>query len=166
MWSYWSGGLGISSNFNNLSNGGVRLYHVDARLYDYSLNGIVDKKTDEYSNVTFACDNNAYDHSRSSRLAPYADYKLLSIIQRGGIDTFGVKVDNPDDFNELKNNHHFLGVEDLFVKGNVFTFNNYKHFLSKTGQAVSTMDNGESFPYTITFDNVSTTSATITFTKI
>ena len=57
--------------------------------------------------------------------------------------------------------NHFLSKDDLFHKGDVFTFNKYKHFLSKSGKTVTTMDNGETFPYKITFTSMSATQTTV-----
>ena len=69
--------------------------------------------------------------------------KLLALIQKGGTDTFG-----------SENGRHYLNKTDLFQTGDTFTFSNYAKFLSKSGRNVTTMDNGETFPWKIDFESV------------
>ena len=77
------------------------------------------------------------------------------LIQKGGVDTFG-KTDNTS-----KN----LKFDDLFLTGDEFTFYKYAHFLSKTGREITTMDNGENFPYEISFQSVEKDEAIVTIRK-
>ena len=79
--------------------------------------------------------------------------KQLALIQKGGVDTFG------------QNSVAMLQETDLFKTGDTFTFNNYKHFLSKSGATVTRMDNGETFPWTIEFEEVTPNYARIRFHK-
>ena len=85
------------------------------------------------------------------------DEKLLTLIQKGKVDTFGALTDDP--------NRRWLSDADLFKEGDTFTFSEYSHFLSKTGVKKTTMDNGETFPYTIHFDKMSQDQVTVTVSK-
>ena len=160
------------NNRANLANGGIRLYHVDARLFhlwhenpDAQAAGLdgtevtsLDKSTwGWYPQYVTIGPNNSYDYTAtgngSNNTPLCADMKLLTLIQKGGIDTFGQNVET------------YLSKNDLFQTGDTFTFDVYKHFLSKTGQTVTTMDNGETFPWTIEFVQVGTETATIRIHK-
>ena len=147
-WEYYS------NTYQNLGNFGVRLYHVNAQLYKYSGGGFVpfdDKVENNY--VYTVTDNSIYEYAdRSYYFSNFADYKLLSVIQRGGVDTFGSTASGA---------RHFLSSNDLFRQGDVFTFDNYKQFLTKTSAVPTTMNNGETFPYKITFVAMSATQVTV-----
>lgn len=151
----------ISSSGLSLDNAGIRLYHVDARLWDsYNQREIPDAATlnDGITNLSYVtiAPNNSYDASAypSSCPADWSDFKLLTLIQSEGVDTFGAPT------------RYFLTDQDLFQTGDTFTFDFYKHFLTKKGNTVTTMDNGEEFPYVIYFENVSANEATIKITKV
>ncbi len=146
---------------------GVRLYHVDARVFGSNKRNennkevlIVDDmdsqeiKTKEdiakYENVTHGA-NNSYDYlAYEGGIEQCKDYKLLTIIQKGGEDTFGTN-----------NDRHYLKKSDLFLEGDKFTFSKYAKFLSKTGKTVKNMDNGEKFHWEITFTKMSKESVTM-----
>lgn len=166
---FWSS---YCTNRANLGNGGIRLYHVDARLYhlwhsdpDAQAAGLdgteitsLDKSTwGWYPNYVAIGPNNSYNYQSTGYGAnnppACSDMKLLTLIQRGGTDTFGQNVNT------------YLSQNDLFKTGDTFTFNAYKHFLSKTGQTVTSMDNGETFPWTIEFVQVGVDTATIRIHK-
>ena len=156
-WYNWSGALGT---------GGVRLYHVDSRIYGYNgsdvdanhagLGGsLVDNvKTSNYEHFIVGA-NNSYDASSYISVPGFDDFQLLTLIQRGKVNTFS---------NSSSNKRHYLTREDLFITGSVFTFNDYKSFFTKTSVA-TTMDDGRTFPYTITFNEVTSSKATITITR-
>ena len=146
---------------------GIRLYHVDARLYNsYSGEEVSDKEHLEYiqeNSYSRGIDvgvNNSYKYSDYANPGnpAWSDYKMLALIQKGGTDTFGNTKDN-------NGNVDFLTVSDLFRTGDQFTFAKYKHFLSKSGARVTTMDNGETFPYTIDFVSVTKNEAVIKISK-
>ena len=144
-------------------NAAVRLYHVDARLWDANTREVLDDVDD----IKNAANQGHYIDLRTSNTYNYGEYagyqreadhdfKLLSVMQKGGVDTFG---------STSESDRHQLGIEDLFRTGDTFDFDTYKHFLSKTGKTITTMDNGETFPYTITFDSVGMNGCAITVTK-
>ena len=142
-----------STYCGDLGSYGVRLYHVSSQIYKWGGSSFLPIDTGSYTgSIYFPTDNNQYDYDRWSYYADYADQKLLSIIQQGGVDTFGSTESGA---------RKYLNGDDLFHQGDVFTFNQYKHLLSKTGAEVTTMDNGETFPYKITFTAMSATSVTI-----
>ena len=147
VWDYYS------NNYANLGDYGVRLYHVNAQLYKYTYtDGFVpvDGKIGN-NRVWQVTDNNIYDYP-NRYFDDFADYKLLSVIQRGGVDTFGSTASGA---------RHYLSSTDLFRQGDVFTFDAYKQFLTKTNAVPSTMNNGETFPYKITFTEMSATEVTV-----
>ncbi len=147
-WEYYS------SRYN-LGGYGVRFYHVNAQQYRYTSGGFVEINEHITSpGYYYRCaDNNAYDYERrSSYFEDYADFKHLAIVQRGGNDTFG---------STSPGARHYLTSADLFHQGDVFTFNQYKQFLTKTNAIPTTMNNGETFPYKITFTAMSATQTTV-----
>jgi len=141
-----------NASCDDLGDYGVRLYHVSSQIYEYTGSGFSPIDTAGYTSWMYQpTDNNEYSYAyRSSYFADWADYKQLAIIQQGGTDTFG-----------NAGSRQYLNGDDLFHQGDVFTFNNYKHFLSKSGAAVTAMDNGETFPYKITFTSMSATNVTV-----
>ena len=148
-WEYYS------NRYGDLGSYGVRLYHVNAQLYKYTGGSFVPYDDDEIPNSYLyqATDNNIYDYSgRANVFDDYADFKHLAVIQRGGVDTFG-STDSKA--------RHFLSKNDLFRQGDVFTFDAYKQFLTKTNAIPTTMNNGEIFPYKITFTEMSATQVTV-----
>jgi hypothetical protein len=166
-WTSWE-----DENSVSLGNGGIRLYHVDARVVGCNSGEFLNSSNedvwhqvdylDEFpTNSTNALDchvvgtNNSYDYTAYAGYpySDYSNYKLLTLIQKGGTNTFA---------NDSGNNA--LSVDDLYQTGDTFSFEDAKSFLLKSGTA-STMDNGELFPYTITFVNVNENSATIKIVK-
>lgn len=145
---------------------GVRIYHVDARLWCVNNQTILD----DPSEAKQLADRGYYIDLRTSNTTTFGEYagynreedhdfKTLCLIQAGGVDTFGKQNGSSN------TTGHQLTIDDLFQKGDVFTFAKYKHFLSKSGKTVSKMDNGETFPYTITFQYVGLDGCTIRVTK-
>ena len=152
---------GVNQDFWNFSEDyGVRIYHVDSRLYNQLTSSEPDVEDKEnWPNLGIGIGaNNSYDYNALGvgSVAEWKDFKQLCLIQKGKEDTFGKKGSGF---------RRDLAVEDMFYAGDTFTFNEYKHFLSKTGQPVNTMDNGENFPWTITVEAASASEATIRFTK-
>ena len=149
VWNYYS-------NHYNLGDYGVRLYHVNDQAYKYTSGGFVefnDHYTGSSGYVYRPTDNDIYEYSgRSYYFDDWADYKELAIIQRGGTDTFG---------SQASGARHYLTSADLFHQGDVFTFDDYKQFLTKTSTVPTTMNNGETFPYKITFTSMSATQVTV-----
>lgn len=153
--------VGINHQFWNFEEEfGIRIYHVDSRLYN-QLTGTEPDADDveNWPNLGIGIGaNNSYDYNALGvgSVAEWKDYKQLCLIQKGKEDTFGAHGGT---------HRRDLTVDDMFYAGDTFAFDEYKHFLSKTGQTVTTMDNGESFPWTISIEAASKTEATIRFTK-
>ena len=143
-----------SNNIQNLGNYGVRMYHVNDQTYCYTSGGFVEFNSHVTTQTIYRpTDNDAYDYDgRSYYFDDWANYKELAIIQRGGTDTFG---------STSSSVRHYLGSADLFKQGDVFTFDNYKQFLTKDNTVPTTMNNGEVFPYKITFTAMSSTQVTV-----
>lgn len=164
-WDSWpnqAAGYGLRGA-TQLGNGGVRMYHVDSRLYgfnDYTLTGdyytvnggkyITNPKTTSYKYTCLPQTNSALNYDYSSfYVAGSKNYKLLSLIQAGKVNTF-----------KTGTTRNALAKSDLFQTGNEFTMNAYSSFFNN-----GKFNNGESFPYKITFDSVTSQSATITISK-
>ena len=145
-----------AGKYGSLGDYGVRLYHVDSRMmYWDSTNHVYHIATEnDKDKWLFLPISNTY-YGGGEDETGYDDYKLLTVIQKGGTDTFGDPYGN-----------HFLNANDFFREGDVFTFAKYKNFLSKSGKTVTTMDNGDTFPYKITFTKMSSTKATVKFELI
>ena len=166
-WTEWSQSLGT---------GGVRMYHVDSRLYSF---GSSDYENESYngenvvkitggqfidsiptdtssSQLLLACNNSYEAQAYGMYVASTSNHPLLALLQAGKTNTFG---------STSSSARHGLSSADLFKTGSTFNFANYSKFLNKNGTTPTTMDDGSTFPYTITFNSVSATSATITFTK-
>ena len=160
--------------YNAIGSGGVRLYHVDARAYGSDvLDGynpellVVDDLEAQEINSIDDISKFAYNTLGANNSSNWRDYEggieqlgnhpLLSIVQRGGEFTFASK-------NQAVN--HTLSVLDLFKNGHTFRFEDYSHFLNKDVTSTSTMDNGEVFPYEISFSNWSKEKITVTITKV
>ena len=148
-------------DFDFTKSYGIRLYHVDGRLIDNKGTdltdwGAVNNALNRGRYVSHGCDNTYYNGDYVN-FPSWEDYKLLTIIQAGGVNTFG----EPDE----NGNYDYLSSDDMFYQGDTFSFNDAKAFLSVTNKSVATMDNGETFPYTISFEEVNQNYAKITFTK-
>ncbi len=152
-WNYYYAG-------NNLGNYGIRMYHVDSRLYCLNTGREVSIDTSTWgSTQTIAIGpNNSSDYTACGygqyNPSECADMKLLALIQKGGTDTFGSEY-----------GRHYLNNSDLFQTGDTFTFANYAKFLSKSGRSVTKMDNGETFTWKIDFESVTLDSARLRFYK-
>ena len=141
---------------------GIRLYHVDARLFSYQYGEVSTKEDLEYiKSVNGHVDvgvNNSFDHKDYAvpGNAEWGDFKQLALIQKGAVDTFG----------DIKDGINTLQIKDLFLTGDKFTFDKYAHFLSKSGKEITTMDNGEIFPYEIEIVSITNEQAIIEVNKI
>jgi hypothetical protein len=148
-------------DFDFTKSYGIRLYHVDGRLIDNRGTDLTDwnavnNALNKGRYVSHGCDNSYYDGDYVN-FPLWQDYKLLTIIQAGGVNTFGQT--------DGEGSYDYLSSDDMFYQGDTFTFNDAKAFLSVTNKSVTTMDNGETFPYTISFEEVNQNYAKITFTK-
>ena len=136
---------------------GVRIHHVDARLVKKNLDGTYSpdefKKGKDGEWVMPLNNSVYYNDYKDAVYAPWADFKLISTIQKEKVNSFGA------------GGRTYLSPDDLFVGGDKFTFEDYKHFLSKMGNEVSTMDNGEIFPYQFEIIEDTFDHATIRITK-
>lgn len=142
------------------TNAGIRLYHVDARLYDPYRQVEVETKEQLQTarNVDVGVNNtyNYYEYAHAGNHL-WGDFKHLALIQKEGIDEFGNKSNGKIEYLELR---------DLFYAGDKFEFDKYDHFLSKTGKETTTMDNGEIFPYEIEIVSVTKEEAIIRVNKV
>ncbi len=159
-WEKWKGNLG--------SKPGIRLYHVDARLFGSNSNYgkiIVEdmetqliKTKEDIANWDYCSlgTNNSQDYfDTNGGIEQLSDHMLLSLVQKGGRFTFA-----------QEGGRHKLNSGDLFKVGDTFRFEDYSHFLNKSIEEQSAMNKGEEFPYTFVIDYIDEDDATITFTKV
>jgi M6 family metalloprotease-like protein len=135
---------------------GVRLTHVDSRIAKYTL--------DNNGNVTgstYVADPNAAYSSEDYYGVPESNSvsRRLGAAATGGFNLVTlIQADYPTNTLQYGLNQGDNG--NLFTTGDSFTFSAYSKFFAKS----STLDNGKTFGYKISFDSVSATSATITIT--
>ena len=122
---------------------GIRLWHVDARLYNY-YNGNVG--TNANNNGVILMNNNTCEGERLSELndGHGEDWDLLKLIR---YDQNGTK--------PLHTTNALSGT-DLFTAGKSFTFDSYSSQFAQ-----NSLNSGEDFKWSFTVDSVSLTSATI-----
>ena len=135
---------------SNLGEGGIRMSHVDSRVQGF--NGSSNRGTD----VDNIADGNFdyYDLRNSNDYTSVLDSKLIQVIEADGKNEFGY-------LQQGYYNQKFLEEDDLFQTGDKFTMEDYSNFFVYGTK----MNNGDEFPYEISFDSVSSTSASITVTK-
>ncbi|MCR5505679.1 MAG: hypothetical protein K6F07_01625 [Bacilli bacterium] len=153
---FWSS----ASTLAGTEDYGVRIYHVDSRIYDMMNQCEASEDPSKWSSFLQIGANNSSDYTATGTGCPaeWGDFKQLTLIQKNGIDTFGT---DPD-----KVEGKFLTLNDMFYAGDSLDFEMAKKFLTKSHRDdVTTMDNGETFPYTISVDAINKDEATIIVSK-
>lgn len=108
---------------------GFRLYHVDSRLVAYkktgsqSFVGRIDDIDPTYYNLVGASNTPDDKHSRLNNAYEIANFKLIHMIQAGGLNTFknGHKADDNDLF---KAGQSFVASSEFFPRGTKFNAGN------------------------------------------
>ncbi|MFA5282972.1 MAG: Ig-like domain-containing protein [Bacilli bacterium] len=140
---------------------GIRLYHIDARLYRRSSSAYNTFATDmETYNSSYPYyevimkNTTAGDADYSSRVASLRNYRIVQLIQAGSSsNTFSTSSASP----------RYLTAADLFDNNDTFTMSAYSEFFYNSGK----MNSGSSINYSVTFNvNSSTGTATLTFMTI
>lgn len=167
-WSTWT------THYNGLGVGGIRLYHVDARLWGYNSantfnnGGFVDDiDSNKYNYLQLAnhntSNNTDYATAKPSVIAN-SGYHLLQLIQASNKNTF----ETLSKSSSIPTTH-LLCAADLFYTGHKFSigeYSGYTDYGDKFFKNRTALNNGKKFPYVISFDKVTTTEATITIKKI
>jgi len=138
---------------------GIRVYHIDARLYDTSKGSFTADATN--SNVILPFTNTSGVANATSNypvLSNYADMDAVHMIRKENVDSKG---------NEIGYYTSNAGREDMwFVANDTFTMSTYAKQFYVEGKLDSDTDLGWSFKVnSITKDNNGGASASITFTK-
>ncbi len=163
---------------STLGNGGVRLYHVDARLWGYNdedfqadLSGesygeivggdFIDTIYDNpYKNYQLAFSNSLNNTYASPWVKEHGNnYHLLHLIEATNKNTFG----------DLNNRYSYLKEADFFKTNDSFTIgehDGYTNYGPSSFYNVDKCNNGESFNYGIRFLEVSPNEAKIEITKL
>ena len=143
---------------------GVRVWHIDNRLTygdDFTAEGIIegvnfvsDSQIINWESTTASWGDSYYALPAVTNTAYYDSpfiknkgYELIQLVQAGGTNT-------TKSGEEMKN-------EDLFQTGDSFTLASYSAFFPEGTK----LNNGNALNYSVTFDSVSSESATLTFTK-
>ena len=135
------------------SNGGIRLWHVDARLLEVRNRKIVDFTTEVDNNKQYvmAMSNTYYGQEGRDYLSPlgqgYANYNILQLIRNNKNDTY-----QPE---------YTIGTMDLFRAYDSFSMKNYKkQFVNGTK-----LNNGKSLGWSFKVNSIKENIATITLIK-
>lgn len=160
-----------SSSYGDLGEGGIRLYHVDARLASrLDSSGLLSYVDDSFllqsaetregtsyqvgHNNSFYGSDYASDNISADRLTGVSEYYLLNLIQKGGTNTFA------DPYSRDK----YLDEDDLFLSGDSFSVDGtlgtsaYGEEFFRNGDS---FNNGDEFPYVIEFLEVTPTGARV-----
>jgi len=134
------------------STPGIRVWHVDARL--------VYSKTSTFSTSNFTTNpcttsgyvreamSNTYDRQYNAfESSTYVNYNLLQLVRKSTSATT-----KPTDY---------LKASYLFTTGNTFSLSTYKSQFPKS----TSLNNGSSLGWTVTFDSVTSDKAIITVTR-
>ncbi len=127
---------------------GIKIYHVDSRLGAYNFDGDFIGYTD-----TTLLANSNYPYiaaSNSSEFSQDENYRLLHLLEAGGVNTF-------------KNDLAVATNATLFQQGDSFSPNAFASFFTRTG---GRFNDGSNIGYSIEVTSMTSTSATVTITKI
>lgn len=160
------------------SKPGIRLYHVDARMYggnsyeyysdsqgrsqaklkvDDLEDQLIKSKEDisRWNIKSFGANNSSNWTDGNEGIVQLENNPLLTLVQKGKNFTFA-----------STSGRHTLSSGDLFKLGDTFSFEDYSIFLNKEAKAQELTNKGEDFPYTFTIDYIDEDDATITFNKV
>ncbi|MBR0301847.1 MAG: hypothetical protein IJQ92_01735 [Bacilli bacterium] len=118
-----------AKNARMFTTSGFRIYHVDSRLVAYNKTGSVSfvKRLDtidpNYYNFIGASNTPAYPYSKLKDVNEIKNYKLLHMMQAGGVNTFknGAKGSDADLFKEGSS---FVASSAFFTNGTKFNAGN------------------------------------------
>jgi hypothetical protein len=130
------------NNMRGFTVPGVRMYHIDARLFDRRARTYVDNL--DVSNAYIGASNS---ESWSFLASNQAKFKLLSL------------VDANKNVKYLSNPYAVATNKTLFSEGKTFTFQDYKTAFP-LGNGLK-MNDGTTFPFSIEFSQVNSESAKI-----
>lgn len=132
------------------STRGIRVYHIDARLYSMYVSGsylyyyeYADTISSSYYYEVAA--NNTSSGDYASQIAP--NYRLCHLLSKSGTD--------------LKTSGSYFSSVDLFLKGNTFSMSTYSSYFYNSGK----MNDGSSLGFSFEVLDITTESATIQFKK-
>lgn len=126
---------------------GIRLWHVDSRVYSYSTKQIVTNMNNK--NLAVVCSNT----TGSSEIKGYENYQLLQAIR--------------NNTEAVKQTQSFFGDRDLFKAGSSFTIGDFKKQMNDNDK----MNNGKNLGWKFEVKNISKDAggvynARIVFTKL
>lgn len=166
---YWDE---YSSSYGDLGDGGIRLYHVDARLAArYGASSSLSYVDDSFllsipgegeNNVAYQVGHNnsfygsdyASPNISANSMTGVSAYYLLNVIQKGNVNTFC------DAYSRDK----YLSEDDLFETGDSFSMEGTlgtKAYGDEFFYNKDRFNNGDEFPYVLNFLEVTPTGATI-----
>lgn len=134
-------------NNKTYTNPGIRMIHVDARVKNSTSQIVYDFENE--SNLKQMCSNTPSRSYSNITSTSRSKYDLLSLIPASNSKIFQTSV------SAVANNNC------LFTENKVFTSGDYEFFFNN-----GKLHNGEDIPFKITFKEVNSSSATITFKLI
>jgi len=159
------------STYSSIGNTGygVKIYHVDARIFDYKRDGMsyTWSKVDDFKKLSdyrfMLNDNNALSYEGHSQYAKYylgggdyVNYHYLHLLQKGNVSTFDKEGDYRHEWNQ----------SDLWQSGDTFSIGEHTGYTNYGTNFFYKQDrfNDDSvLNYGITFDEVTPDYATLTF---
>lgn len=162
---------------NVLGNGGVRLYHVDARLWGYNEDNFVpDPSGDTYGEIVGGGYINSIYESTYEKHTISTSNSLGNSYARPGIKDLEYKfhllhlieATNKNTYGDLNNKYSYLKEADFFRTNDSFTIGSHDGYTNYGPSSFVNKDkcnNGETFNYGIYFKEVTPESATIEITK-
>ncbi len=138
-----------SNNLRAFTEPGIKIYHVDSRLGLYAnednhFMGYTDRAQPSSETYPYIAASNSSEYSQTE------EYKLLHLIEAGGINTF-------KDYDDYATN------ATLFQAGDTFTPSTFATFFPRTG---GRFNDGTQIGYSIAITAMSSTETTLTITKI
>ena len=137
---------------SGLTECGVKLYHVDNRLYGYHINshgatigkGYADTISNDLVYLVAATNSTGGDHA--SKVNEAKDYSLLHLFSSTKKDFFSGR-------------QTFIRNQDLFKKGDTFSMDDFSHFFPKNGK----FNNGKELHISFEITDLNTKEVTISF---
>ncbi len=131
---------------------GVRLYHIDARLYTFSSStgkplesiGYADSMSSNYSYEVAANNTTSGDSDYSTSVDEAKNFKQVHLISASGVNTVA--------------SGDYLSSSDLFISGKSFSMSSFSSFFVNSGK----FNDKTSMSYKVTFSNLSSSGVTVT----
>ena len=151
-----------SNGVQGMTNKGIRIWHIDARLVELDSNSNAKRYVDSFSDddaVYQANSNTAYYNMVNGNVGNLA-HRLIQLIDCGSKKNYDTEYDSSTKQAYMATN------SSLFTAGKTFSYSSYaKSFPSYYFNSKSTMNDGTSLPWSVTVNSISNEKAVLTITK-